>query len=330
MLNRKFSVSCSVACAGLILSACINNLPDYSRRNLAAERRAIPVERSSDIISSKVLEAALNDAARELKREEAGIAGMAPAGIAPKEVTRFAMTDMPEPGLPVIEKIPDPEIAPPKPSRAPGSTKATQVSAECRRWEPTGAIVSGDGAGEVQAVAEIFYAAKGALVIWLEQNASRLGQERVAAMKAQLLETDVVTAGGDASSDLAWRGAAVLVRAHDGGKSEVRFGRGFAQLAKKQPEFARFEASRVLAQVWDSCAGGPAWDGFLKCMNLEDANARGCAPGAYSEAGWAISTAIAAQASNPGCRIPALDGDRERRCVSKHLLPEKTHGGDSA
>ena len=104
----------------------------------------------------------------------------------------------------------------------------------------------------------------------------------------------------------------------------IRVGGGFFKLVTKNPARARFELARLLAQTWSPCEmhklGGQApWKGFLSCMQMsaQADPAKDCGPSSFSETGWAVSSALAAVASPPGCRIPAFDQKPVSRCLAE-------------
>ncbi len=177
---------------------------------------------------------------------------------------------------------------------------------------------------------EQFHSAKASLIVWLKDHRSQFSPKTYQWMEAQISDARIERPSShsfEAEPDVAWRGIAVpAIEKNESGlpQSVIRVGGGFLQWVSTHPQRARFELSRILAQSWAPCAvnridPNSPWKDFLNCMNMQaeaDA-AAACANGSYSEAGWAVSSAIAAVATPPGCRVPAFEGASASACVKK-------------
>jgi hypothetical protein len=101
----------------------------------------------------------------------------------------------------------------------------------------------------------------------------------------------------------------------------IHVGSGFLTLFQKDRARARFELARLLAQAWSPCEiesirESAGWKGFLSCMGMSEDQMK-CAPGAVSEATWAVSSAVASLVSSPGCAIPAFADEKSAACLKQ-------------
>lgn len=195
-----------------------------------------------------------------------------------------------------------------------GKARTICSSVELPGDGPSEAIADKDWEKAEQEFAE----AKKGLQAWLDKNRIAFSIEAYTAMQKRLEGVKLQKASAENEPDLTWRGIATYGTAGDG-TSYVRAGSGFLKLFSSQPSRAKFELARVVAQSWAPCelakgAGNP-WQPWLTCLNVKEGNA--CETGSYSEAGWAVSTALAAQVAPPGCTIPAFRAAEQAQCVEK-------------
>jgi hypothetical protein len=196
-------------------------------------------------------------------------------------------------------------------------TAETCVSAEIRGEGPKSSYVSQEDWGLVRAQ---FNRSKALLRAWLHRNKKGFHPKTVAAMEEQLRKMTLTRPNLKDEPDLAWRGLAFYSRGEDEKKgSEVKVTSGFSKLTAKEPLRGLFEMTRIVAQAWAPCelrrtSSKVAWDPLLKCLKIDD---EGCGKAGFSEAGWAVSTTLAANIAPPGCKIPALSNE----CL-KIPLPE--------
>src|SRR5690606_26170291 len=149
-------------------------------------------------------------------------------------------------------------------------------------------------------------------------NRANIGEKAAGLMEERVRGLRLQRPPAAEEPDLSWRGIASLTE--DSLGYMVRVGGGFIKLAQKDPPRARFELARLLAQSWAPCEltkngvdGAAIWAPLLKCLGVEEK--AGCAAGSYSEAGWAISTTLAAVVANPGCTVPAFAEAERAKCV---------------
>jgi hypothetical protein len=182
------------------------------------------------------------------------------------------------------------------------------------------------------ALKKSYWGIKADLEKFLVKHQLEIPQETWKQMRSSLKDLTIHKPSIELEADLAWRGIPVLTR--DGeGKPMVRLGAGFMKLFREKPQRAKFELARVMAQVWSPCElsshhADPVWTGLLKCMKLE--GAEGCGQGQYSEAGWAVSTAVAQQVAAPGCTIPAFadaSGKELKACAEEIPFVPANNGG---
>lgn len=170
----------------------------------------------------------------------------------------------------------------------------------------------------------LFVDARDHLLSWLEQNRAHFNEKTFASMREQVASVRLEKESLAAEADLGWRGIGVWMRDAQGAVS-LKVGSGFTTLAQKDSARAKFELVRLLAQLWAPCELERQkiqmpWTAFLNCMDFPP-SALGCGPGGYSEAGWAVSSAVAIQVSPPGCRIPAFTEPGHAACPKDALMP---------
>jgi hypothetical protein len=169
-------------------------------------------------------------------------------------------------------------------------------------------------------VMELYHGAKKELLGWLSKNRASMPEETASLMERQVRELRVRRPPSSDEPDLSWRGIAALSM-DDTGLPIVHLGGGFLSLMRADRIRARFELTRVVAQIWNPCelarvgAANP-WTGLTECLGVAQAPEEvACGEGTYSEAGWAISTALAARVADPGCKVPALVGANRKSCL---------------
>jgi hypothetical protein len=215
-------------------------------------------------------------------------------------------------------------------SRIHGEGEGTNV---CSSVEPAGlgkesALMPNQAWTRVQ---ELFFDARQALLAWLSDHRSKLPPQTFEFMQARIRASKLQRApAGD--PDLAWRG--IVIATTDAlGDPVVKLGSGFFTLVFKDTKRARFELTRVLAHAWAPCELtarklAQPWDAYLRCMGFH-AEGLGCGAGEYSEAGWAVSSAIASTVASPGCELPAFNDSVHQDCPQSFLLP-LVHKAESA
>jgi hypothetical protein len=177
-----------------------------------------------------------------------------------------------------------------------------------------------DFSGEELSLARDFFEkSKKTLQTWVRQNNS-LTPETAAWMKERVRKLAFMTKTMDEEPDLGWRGIGVLSYDRHG-NGVVQLGGGFAELVRKDPERARFEITRLVAQAWAPCQfqASPKkvqhpWANYLQCLKIDES--KGCAAPEYTEAGWAVSSALAYQLSKPGCDLPAFTDTTNAQCAA--------------
>lgn len=221
----------------------------------------------------------------------------------------------------------DSESLPKIPRRKVAAFESTGKDGECLRVEypGDGPTLTRISASEWAGTTRLFYSAKGKLSKWLQSRRKELGAKPAELMAAQLRKLSLGRPPSREEPDLAWRGIGVLGHAAEG-KPVVRLGGGFSYLVRHNPARAKFEMLRMVAQVWAPCelkraeAGDP-WSALSSCLGVSDSAA--CEPGSYSEAGWAVSTALAAALEDPGCKIPAFKDSSGSACVAELTGPAR-------
>ena len=166
-----------------------------------------------------------------------------------------------------------------------------------------------------------FHAAKRDLLSWIGSYSAGMSPKLAQAMEAQVSELRIQRPPTTENPDLGWRGIGVLMRDSQN-QLILRLGGGFPKLTARAPERARFELVRQMAQVWSPCELGSLageadsskfWKPLLKCLGVDESQA--CEMGSYSEAGWAVSTAVAAVIAPPKCTVPVFRNLKYRACL---------------
>jgi hypothetical protein len=168
--------------------------------------------------------------------------------------------------------------------------------------------------------------AKEDLLAWVEHHHVKFPTGTYETLRNQIRALRLGEPGPGEDPDLGYRGIGVWTR--DAKGPVVRLGPGFVTLLKKDPERARFELIRLAAQGWAPCEllrlGAPEpWSAYLRCMGIQETET-GCGVGDYSEAGWAVSSAVASVLAKPGrvgCTIPAFADEAHAECPKNFLLP---------
>jgi hypothetical protein len=168
-----------------------------------------------------------------------------------------------------------------------------------------------------------FRNSKRALTQWLKSNLRGMSSDAAILMENQITSLRIRRPPAPDEPDLAWRGVGAW-SLDDTGLPIVHLGGGFLRLMKTDRQRARFELTRLVAQAWVPCelarVGAPnPWSGLVECLGVETTEAeQKCGDGTYSEAGWAISTAIAAQLASPGCTVPGLASPSRSQCLKRN------------
>jgi hypothetical protein len=173
------------------------------------------------------------------------------------------------------------------------------------------------------AVMEEFHGAKTQLAAWLDAHKSRFSEKTYQWMGKRIADARLQRPPSSDEPDLSWRGTG-SVSAMSDQTLLIRVGAGFEKWVSEKPQRARFELARLLAQAWAPCEmakvdSSAPWKDFVSCMDLvnEADPAKACGKSTVSEAGWAVSSAIAAQATPPGCKIPAFNRAPASECLKK-------------
>jgi hypothetical protein len=172
-------------------------------------------------------------------------------------------------------------------------------------------------------VMDQFHDSKTRLIGWLTEHKAQFSEKTYLWMSSRISEARLQRPPSEEEPDLAWRGIGVATELNSK-VPLIRVGSGFAEWINQKPQRARFELTRLLAQTWSPCEmqqvdSTSPWTGFLTCMDMSaEADAgKACGNNTYSEAGWAVSSAVAAAASPPGCRIPAFEKASSAQCAKK-------------
>jgi hypothetical protein len=176
---------------------------------------------------------------------------------------------------------------------------------------------------EWAAVMDQFHDAKDQLAKWLHQNRAAIPEATYSMMERQVKNLKIQRPPSADEPDLAWRGIGVYTQGNDN-EALIKIGGGFVKLANRHPARAKFEIARLVAQSWAPCElarasnaeTSTAWAPLMKCLGL--AEGQGCGQGTFSEAGWAVSTTVAASVSPPGCSIQAFNDPELAKCL-KHV-----------
>ncbi len=225
-----------------------------------------------------------------------------------------------------------------KASRSPASQLGQNVAASeahCAPLEFGGADpqVLKMSASERQELTKLFEQSKDKVLSWLNDHSKKLGALAVQTMRKKIQSIELRLAPSWEEPDLSWRGIGALSWTKKDEHAVLEIGGGFPKLLQQHPERARFEMVRLVSQAWDPCRlqskeVSQPWSGFLQCMKISETT--GCATGGYSEAGWAVSTAVAQKLSQPGCKLPAFENPSDAQCVDRFLLPLNKVAGSQA
>jgi hypothetical protein len=177
-----------------------------------------------------------------------------------------------------------------------------------------------------QAFQRLLSGAKDVLMGWIQHHKAKFPATTYEALRNQIRSLRLGEPGPSQDPDITHRGIGVWTKDKSG--PIVRVGPGFATLLKKNPERARFEMIRLAAQGWSPCelqklGAAEPWSAYLRCMGIPDSET-GCGAGDYSEAGWAVSSAVASVLAKPskmGCTLPAFADDSHAECPRNFLLP---------
>jgi hypothetical protein len=180
-------------------------------------------------------------------------------------------------------------------------------------------------------VEQAFAAAKVDLLRWLDRNHKNFRPYSFETLREQVQQLELRVPTSNDDPDLRWRGIGVWTR-EAGGSPILRVGPGFATLVERDPERARFELIRLAALGWAPCelarVGARPWGAYLQCMGIAETD-RGCGVGNYSEAGWAVSSAVATMVAkgtkSPGCTLPAFAEPARAGCPQALLKKETRH-----
>lgn len=168
-----------------------------------------------------------------------------------------------------------------------------------------------------------FHDVKASYRKWLDSQ-SFVDEASQAFFRKRLFEVKLQRPPVAEEPDLSWRGIGVFVSGTD---PVIRVGGGFVTLVKKDPARARFELARLIAQGVAPCelkaaSLNPHWEALSSCLGVKDE--RACEPGSYSEAAWAVSTAVATQIESLSCVIPAFKDAATDQCLKS---PERAVAG---
>jgi hypothetical protein len=166
-------------------------------------------------------------------------------------------------------------------------------------------------------VKAVYDAVKANLTSWLRAQKSVIPDATYKVMASQLQNVSLWRSPNREELDLAWRG--ILVYTQDAKHASVRVGSGFRDLVLNDNHRAKFEMARALSQSLVPCSlisknVKQPWGPLLSCLGLDSEES--CNVGSYSEAGWAISTTLAAASADPGCKVIALESDKAQSCIA--------------
>lgn len=148
---------------------------------------------------------------------------------------------------------------------------------------------------------------------WITANQDRLGESTAEAMNAKLDQLRAVLDTREEMPDLAWRGIGVIVKDAEGA-DVIHLSSGFVRLVAKDPKRARWEIVRLMTQTWSPCEF-KVFNELASCLKTDPS--MGCEKGGYSEAAWAISTALATTISPPGCEMKVFKQPEMSGCLAK-------------
>ncbi|NDD92723.1 hypothetical protein EBZ37_11615, partial [bacterium] len=169
---------------------------------------------------------------------------------------------------------------------------------ECRyvEYKGFGPVDTKITKGQWALVMDQFHDAKAKLLSWLVAHKAEFSVAQFELMEKQIKKLKIQRPPAEEEPDLAWRGVGVHTQARDGVDPILRVGGGVVTLVEQDPARARFEFVRWVAAAWSPCelsrvAGANPWGPMLSCLGVSDSS---CAAGSFSEAGWAVTTTVAA------------------------------------
>ncbi len=173
-------------------------------------------------------------------------------------------------------------------------------------------------------VIDVFHEAKADLGTWLSHGGGSIPASSRNEMIARMKSVKIQRPPAAEEPDLSWRGIGVLAEV---GKGEplVRVGTGLIRLVNEDRARAKFEISRLLAQSWAPCElaksklEAQVWNPLLKCLKVADET---CGDQSYSEAGWAVSTAVASAVAPLQCVVPAFADAQVASCAKGWLTAD--------
>ena len=275
------------------------------------KRQSTSVRAPASVDSSKESPASVSQVHELGKKLKQKLAKMEEDEDAPEQDLRVAEPAFAAAGAPAFKTS-----EPVRESASPGQC----VSEEFPGRSPETAQISKIG---WESVMEEFHGAKSLLTSWLEAHRSQFSEKTYQWMSDRISDARLQRPPSAEEPDMSWRGIGAVT--YLSGKTPmIRVGAGFEKWVTEKPKRARFELARLLAQTWAPCEmakvdSSAPWNAFVSCMDLgkEADPSKACASGTFSEAGWAVSSAIAAAASPPGCKIPAFDRAPAAECLKK-------------
>jgi hypothetical protein len=172
-----------------------------------------------------------------------------------------------------------------------------------------------------------FHQAKADLEKWVVAHGAKLPEATREVLKERIRNVRIQRPPTAEEPDLAWRGMAAVT--HDErGVSLIRVGGGFLRTFREQPVRAKFELTRLVSQVALSpCElnragldGEFIWKPLAGCMGIKTGlSVASCQSQVFSEAGWAISTALAHVVSPSGCEIPGMASEAGPGCLKQSV-----------
>lgn len=192
--------------------------------------------------------------------------------------------------------------------RQPACQTVEYVGSGPKHKDPSTEIMSGTVA--------MFRQVKQDLMSWLKTRESRIPEATAKEMRKTMESLSLVTPPHETGMDLNWRGIGIWEKDSDG--PVIRIGGGFYELFQRDQKRAKFELTRLAAQTWAPCelAGqkiDSPWAALMSCLGYE--GTMGCGKNEISDAGWALSSAVAAVLAPIECDLPAFAEDRMAACL---------------
>lgn len=168
----------------------------------------------------------------------------------------------------------------------------------------------------------VYHDLKADYLAWIAKRQEEMSPAAIAVLTERMKELRVQRPPTREEPDMAWRGI-VAWTTDSMGEPMLRVGDGFMALLEKEPARARFELARAMAQAWSPCElerlkAQALWKPLAGCLGIDTGS---CGQGTFSEAGWAVSSALAMQVAQPGCTLPAFADEDAGRCVGTMPLP---------